>query len=202
MHSENERWDDDGTGVARSRTIAPIRIPPGREHSMIVLSTKITGAWTHFNGRRSNICAGKSCKMCETIGPPRWYGYVCTLAPKTGNKHLVEFTPRCLDPIQEWTAEHGQLRGAVLVLWREGTRINSPLAARCHESTMAMDKLPQPFDVREKLRVLWGLSVRPAGQTRLDDVMVVEPIPCERDLKKLRLPQGHRNSAADRQSDR
>jgi len=198
MIYSDERWDDEGTGAARLRTVAPIRIPPGREHSMIVLSPKVTGAWTHYDGRRSSICAGKLCKKCEVLGPPRWYGYLCTLAPKTGNKHLVEFTPRCLDAIQEWVGEHGQLRGATLVLWREGSRANSPLAARVHEGVTAPDKLPIPFDVREKLRVLWGLTCRPAGQTRLDDVVVIEPVPMDQDLAFLRSATGDRAEAEKR----
>jgi len=138
--------------------IEMVRSKPGPARGGIVTTDDIVGAYTHFWKGRTTICTFPECDACDHHRTPRWYGYLAIIAEATKVPAIIELTPTCIPPVEEYLAEYGTLRGATVTLQRANKKINSRVLCTLRPSGYDKGVLPQPVNVRAHLAKIWELT--------------------------------------------
>lgn len=135
-----------------------IRVPPTGISKVLILSNDVTGTNLHYWRGRSEPCHGDGCEACLDGQMPRWRGYVVMMSTRTKQKGLLELTAAAMDPIDEYFAEHGTLRGAELAISRSGGKPNGKLSSTIKFGGLPAGSLPTAPELEGILLRLWGYS--------------------------------------------
>jgi hypothetical protein len=130
----------------------------GLTHVVLCLSDRLVCAGTHHAGR-TRICPGSdTCEHCANGYRPRWVGYFAGWHEAKRIKCLVEVTANAADRLAQEAEKRGSLRGYRIKLFRLNDRPNGELLVQGGHANLADDQVPQPFDVRQQLKLLWGID--------------------------------------------
>lgn len=170
--------DDDGLveGIGwsdRPDTEKPIHIPIWSPKHLqpvraIILSESVVGVYTHYIDGRTRPCMGtvRTCGGCAAGMSRRWKGYLGCIVPVNGKRVLVEVTTEAVRGCPMLLTSKVNLRGSTIELRRTAEAKNSPVRATIG-SGRAGHELPETFDVRQQLCVIWGVmplgNDKPAG---------------------------------------
>jgi len=148
-------WTPRPNRADKQASIPLLRSKPGRTFAALCVSPEIVGAYTHFWKGRTALCTYPECEPCHAHRAARWYGYLHVWTPATNATALLEITPSCVTPLEEYLAQFGTLRGAKITIARANHKINSRVVLTAQASAYALDKLPATLDVRAHLRRIW-----------------------------------------------
>ena len=135
-----------------------VRCDPGCKVWVQVLSERIWGCWTHWDGNRSRECTGEDggCFGHSQNWPTRWKGYLYAFDPTRKQCVFVEITPAAAEEILRLSPTNGNLRGMVLKMERRTNAKRSGILVELVAPMGDPDKLPKPEDPEPILRKLWG----------------------------------------------
>lgn len=127
----------------------------------LILSDWVFEVRTHYAGRTVPcLVRERRCEHCEAGRADRWAGYLAVVRPKGLGPAILELTPGCIKPIQEWCTTHGNLRGCEMVIAREKNKANAAveityLSRRPLENGT---ELQPAFDIKAALWRIWQIK--------------------------------------------
>jgi len=137
-----------------------LRIKDPNVHLFTILSNRVFGVWTHWNGHQSIPCwkTDEPCRGCQKGLPARWKGYLYVMDHRAGGEGFLELTPRCVESLENLVADIRQLRGERVQVRRTSRGNHGRLEL---EVLAKIGNLPATLAARsplETLGKLWGLS--------------------------------------------
>lgn len=159
MSEASVSWSEAPDRNQKKRSMT-LRRCPGHGHLRFVsLSDSILGCNLHFYRNRTvpHIEPATLCEPCIERRPFRWRGYLVAWSPKNNGVGIVELTPFCVDPIEEYHRINGTLRGADIRLERPSGKPNGRVQSSVTASGIAAIELPKTIDLREALSRLWDI---------------------------------------------
>lgn len=151
-------WTDRPPRDETSGNFRLVRVARAGTVRGIILSPHLSGTGLHYWKGKSTPCNGSQCDACREGYVPRWYGYVAIWNPKTDHIGLAEITDGAADDLDRYRARHGTLRGAELLLSRQGNRPNGRILATVAPAAIAPERLPPAPDVIQCLNRIWGVN--------------------------------------------
>jgi hypothetical protein len=140
-------------------------VTPGRPdgHKLVILSHTLTKVLVHVIDGRTQPCTGdaQTCHINHTLYGTRWQGWLFVKRPGRSPVQMVCVTPFTVE-VEPWLDTQGfDLRGRVLLLWRQDQRIRSRLHGRITKDDPIKEGLPPCPDMLTQLGTLWGAPDRP-----------------------------------------
>lgn len=133
---------------------------PNQEIKVVLLSTEILEAHSHYQDLQSYPCYGVDggCRWCLNGIPFRVKYYAAATTYPTGNSYLVELTAHAVETCTTLITPCVNLRGKYLTLRRKGMNRNSPVWASLEECLHDdfLKRLPEPFNVELAVLSLWS----------------------------------------------
>jgi len=135
-----------------------IRVEKGPGVAVQIVSKKIWGVWTHWDGRRSRECTGEGllCVGHSNNWPQRWKGYLHVWCPHRKQFCFLECTPAMAGEIIRLCGSDGNLRGMLLRASRHGNSIRAKVNVELTSSHNGGATLPEEQSPETVLRKLWG----------------------------------------------
>ena len=147
-----------------------VRLKRGASFEAVILSSDVIGAEIHWIGRTvPHITPVEECEGCQKDREIKWEGYLSVWSPRHNSFHVLPLNPTCDQQCAAYVADHGTLRGAVVLASRQSARNNAALAISLRPGERPVNTLPQPIDVEAVLAHMWGL-------TKLDGVEVIKQV--------------------------
>lgn len=114
------------SALPRSESLRWLKIAD-RKQTIVILSDATAWA-SHWDvaKRRSRRCAGERCAMCA-LGLPVVWRYVMLVRTRIGTEELIELRERHADQLDSIRNQNGTCAGAIMMVWRSGSAINSPI---------------------------------------------------------------------------
>lgn len=138
-----------------------VTISPTEPLEGVVVSTKVMGIMTHWDGKRTRPCldtdGSGGCPGCDAQQPSRYQGFL-ELRTKYGQKNVfVALTPGAADELEE---SHGSvlLRGRTVRIWRERRSKRSPLRVMVLQEVPVKSNVPKETSLEETLRRIFGME--------------------------------------------
>jgi len=133
-----------------------IRCGPKTLGPILVTSYEFGGTQVYYLRGRTQPHGEETCEGCELKIRHNWYGWIsCWHAEKRCNV-IVEVTDRCSDNINQFIADYGTIRGAMLTLTRKNGKFNGAMSATLIPSTLKPADIPEPCDVQQHMDDLWA----------------------------------------------
>jgi hypothetical protein len=149
---------DDPPGVIRCVPI--IKIEPHDDVRAVILSDRIEGYYTHWDGRRTRPCTldkdeKGTCALHAC--PRRWKGFLACVLMRTGKIAFVELTTLAGQVVKR---EYGNdsLRGLMVQFRRERNAKKAPIQVDFIGRYEEAKPLPPAPSVEPTLLRLWGLD--------------------------------------------
>ncbi len=141
-----------------------VRVLKGPAQTYTILSTCLSGVWTHWDGQRSLPCykARAKCTGCTRALPKRWKGYLCCWVVPQRAKFILEITPRAANQLLAAMPEGRIMRGFLIRVERTKGGRNGRLIVNLVGEDPNISALPAADDPFQTLNFLWG-------ETGLDD---------------------------------
>jgi len=132
----------------------------------IIISHNLVGTGLHYWKGKSTPCNQSTCEACKEGHTARWYGYIALWSAKTDSIGICEITDGCADDVDRYRARHSTIRGAELLLTRQGQRPNGRILANLTPGSIADERLPSAPDVIKILMKIWGMNENHAVASR------------------------------------
>src|SRR5262245_10675827 len=144
-----------------------LRIPPGTNYDLTVVSASITGVWTHYiDQHRTYPCLGPSatCYFDHEATSLRWQGWLQVVTgPGRASRFLCVSEAAGRDTPQFWV-QAGKLAGRQLIVARAGHSIRGRLHTMLGFPRPDM-QLPASVDMKRWLIGMWEApSLWPLGK--------------------------------------
>lgn len=152
----------------KKRKVPWLTIAPGEVRQGWVLSDSTFGFWLHWCDadpqlkRRSYLHRGfgKGCDHCARRSVARWQGALAFLPCNYRLPVLLGVTLSMLETCPELDQSSGvPLRGVVLHIERPGCMPYGALKATRAGTAVALERLPEAFDVLEALALRYGVDL-------------------------------------------
>jgi hypothetical protein len=162
------KWDEPPPDT--SVVYAPIMSPdPGQVIRSVVVASQMASVKVHWIADRTTGCIGREngCEGCIGGRSVKWRGYLGVYRPDDGRYWLAEITPGASTDVAALVFTKAQdLRGYRLSLSRPGRSRTGKVRAALDAPPARgpwLEDLPEAFDVRESLLLVWQrLGVRAA----------------------------------------
>ncbi len=151
-------WSDKPPANDKVPPLRIIRTPPRQSFTSWILSSKITGAMTHYANSRTIKCIGEPCPICADHRLPRWYGYFAIYNPTSGARALFEIPDGAYLAFGDYLVKYKSLRGAKFTASRKPDRPNGQVVCQLTPPTNAEIPFPEEPDVFRLLCQIWGLD--------------------------------------------
>ena len=122
-----------------------------------VLSSKLWGTWTHWDGKKSMPCLAdpRECHGCKAGWPERWKGFLHTWNTERRQEEFLELTPLAADHLLSQTSDLQTLRGLCFKFCR-GKGDKARLRVEFVRKMEVNQTFPQEKTPLETLQSLWG----------------------------------------------
>lgn len=150
-------WEDVVPKSARQH-VEVWKARPAAPVNAICLSESIIGVYIHWLGKRSAPCLAvppAECPFCKIEVPRRWEGYLGGYSERTGKKYLIHVSKEAARSCPMLSERKANLRGSRVIIERRGKAANAPCVARVESVKTQGYSLPDCFDVRAQLLLLW-----------------------------------------------
>ncbi len=141
----------------RGQSLELKRCPPGAVLTGIITSPQIVGCPTHFFGGRTVPHEQGQCEPCTAGIGWLWHGYVAIYNTQQKAHFLFEMTARCVEPLTEYRAANGTLRGCSILAQRPSGKPNGRVYLKTKSVDLAGNYLPDAPDLTQVLAMIWGL---------------------------------------------
>lgn len=130
---------------------------PQASQTLVILSDRVEGVWTHYYLERTIPCLGEAGKcICQNVTlSRRWKGYLGCWDPLTERICLAEITLDGYRLCPRLSSVAESLRGSMIRLYRAGKRANAPMRAELLRGAVDVDQLRPAFNVRDALMRIW-----------------------------------------------
>ena len=173
-----------------------IRCPKTSTGPWLITSEKHIGCQLYWMTGRSNPHLADQdngphlpptvvCPGCAADRAHRWNGWLCVYDERKLQHCILEITPYCLGPINEYILNVGTLRGARIRLFRPNGKFNGAINAEIMRSELTLPQIPQPFDLQAEMLALWEAPGK-EKKVKLETPRVVEEPKEVKDLRKAR----------------
>ena len=136
----------------------PVLYPKaGQTVAAISLSVRPEVALVHYTAERGRPCTGQyeTCHWCQTTPyRPRSYLYVAGWSPDSGRYMVLQITKHAAVRCRPLIDNAVSLRGKKITLKRPGQHAEGAVFATVEDFRLK-GELPQPFNVREAMEVVW-----------------------------------------------
>jgi hypothetical protein len=111
----------------------------------VVLSDKMIGFNTHWDGRKTVRCCKPkfACGGCAQKWPGRWVGLIHCCTTDLTDQFIVEVTPSAGNTVYSEWEKKGSIRGAVIFLHRQRAHKRAPLVVHFKGYMEGLDALPK-----------------------------------------------------------
>ena len=160
-------------------------ISPKGQHELTIvfLSERIMGYWTHWNGVPTPCRKTSGCPGCKAGLGQRWTGYAACYSITHKAECVVALSEGAVRQLAATIQQHGSLRGFNVSLKRKLPRANAPVHVTVNRRE-PLDRCPAAFSVEDSLNRLWGIAeakqrdnASRTHQLRDDDSPDVVPMP-------------------------
>lgn len=179
MTAARPAWADQPPAAQKSMNVDLVRCPTTSTGPWLITSPRHIGCQLYWLGGRSTphtesppnpdgTPAPKICEGCIANKPHRWNGWLCVYDEKRLRHCILEITPNCLGPINEWLLQMGTLRGSRISLRRQNGKFNGRITADLSRSDLTDLQIAQPFNLGDELERLWqapNRSTKPKLET-------------------------------------
>lgn len=125
----------------------------------IIVSTRVVGVRTHFDGQRRVLCRQGFCPPSIHTKPSRWYGYCQAMVPKVQVLALLEVTEDCFRQMKENAGDSDQgFRGMLFRMKRRGEKPNAPVSVEVLNMLRGIEPLPDEVDVWPMILKLYRVT--------------------------------------------
>lgn len=176
-------WSTEPPPTAKAASTQIYRCGKNGTGRFAILCEQITGCEVHFYRGRTIPCLMKSegwCLPCEDPkgNASRWRGYLSVIQTHTHQTFLLELTPPCCGPLQDYLRDYRTLRGAVIELHRQSGKPNGRITASINRLKIDIADLPEPLDVKSQLATIWEIHKleRGLGHPPINDSPAVNRI--------------------------
>lgn len=144
------RWDEHPP-PAKVRRLERYVVTPGREHQLVIVSSRIVSVRTHYVDGRTQKCTGEQgqCWLDHAKhGNSRWCGWLAVCRPGTGFVELVSLTKIAADSEPRLRDPREDLRGLTLKLRRKGGLMTGEMSAGIDSEKDRVANLPPAPDLK------------------------------------------------------
>lgn len=142
----------------REATLPLIRVPSVGKITGVITTHSITELWTHFYRGHTVGCASDGCPGCDANCPKRYEAYCGFYNVATRHHRILGLTVGATRQILDAVGSLTQVRGLQLTLGRKTKKPNSRVIVECGMIFADRQHLPDPFQVIEHLRRIWGVE--------------------------------------------
>ena len=127
-----------------------------------IVSPTIWGVFTHWDGNTTRECYAdrKKCPLCIDGCGNRWKGYLYVYNSLNKEFGFLELTPDAAEEVWRQCGRDEPLRGWNIRAKRHGGNKGKILVEMSFPNGFELDRLPQPQDPEETLRMLWTWKKR------------------------------------------
>jgi len=157
--SKKSRYDRQDSPPPMGDVIHVTRVGVSARPSAVIVSEKIWGTYTHFDGRTVR-CLNKrgKCELCDRQVPRRWVGFIQWFDPTTGSLCALELTQKAGLQVQRLYEQFATLRGLRIEAARERATIKSPLVITFLGKYDGDVALPREKPIEPTLDRLWSFG--------------------------------------------
>jgi len=153
-------WRTESRNLNANHSIELVRCPSKGSNSSIVLTTKAFWHDTHYWRGKTQPCTGTHCAACRANAPIRELGFIAIMSPKDHRTKILQITSQAWHACEAYILLHGSLRGATIKQERPDGRKNGRVKTSIVSTSVAVENLPEPPDVRSIMEQIWEVTDR------------------------------------------
>lgn len=123
----------------------------------VIVSTELTGLFTHFQNGRTKPCIGQGCDSCQHANPKRWHAWVAYMDVMTRELCLLEMTAQAAEQLLKYKEKWQTLRGCHFKIGRPSQTPNGRVHLVTQRWADPDEKLVAEPDVQAALYTIWGV---------------------------------------------
>lgn len=143
----------------RGNSLPLMRTPTNKPIQGIVTSSEMVGTRTHYYRGRTIPCDDTDCPACTDGIPWRWHGYVSVYSPGSHKTVLFELTAKAAEPLTQYFAAYGTLRGCEIIAKRANMSPNSRVLLQTKPADLEKITLPAEPNLLEALSIIWNIEL-------------------------------------------
>lgn len=143
-----------------------VRVPPGPPTEWVLLSSRVTGVYTHFTDDGITVpCTANpvtdpsTCLVDHETTSTRWQGWIAVQRPACPIVAFLALTPAAVRELPLLTDQLIDLRGKAVMVGRTGRHAKSSMRVMLSQNDWSGSRLCPAPDVRQFLENLWGASL-------------------------------------------
>lgn len=125
-----------------------LKLTPGQKLEAIILSDVWTGAITHFTSNRMTLHQLVNCPHCAAGSDRRWYSWIHCVTHDGANQFILQLASSMRPVLSKHHDEYHTLRGAAILIRRNGKSPNTPTTIEFVGHTTHVNKLPEAIDLK------------------------------------------------------
>lgn len=160
MGDRNMTFANRPANVITFRCLDLVRCPAKGGLRGIITCPQSVGCYTHFFGGKTVPCGDSLCHACDAQAAKRWHSYVSLLLPNPEKHVICELTLAAAEELWAFEDANPSIREAHITLSRRADRDNGRVSTAFSWAHKGKLRLPNPPDIEQQLRVIWGLDLR------------------------------------------
>ena len=139
-------------------TLTLVRLKAGEQMTFRILSERVFGLYTHWNGKKSSPCLKDpaECQGCKRGYSTRWKGFLHVLNVQTQRQLIFECTAFATSLFLDQVEDRRHLRGLRVLCERSRGADNGRLKMTLLPGTTSFIDLPVEVCPLATLEKLWG----------------------------------------------